>query len=274
MRWVLTYPAGADHVISLPAGKAPLPKNWTRGPEPKRWLPVIGQSPEVSQGTRLAIYGDGYFIRIVDVMAGNYAVLCAVLGDHEFRHHVAREYLIKHPSIHKCIDNIGNFMPAFLEKHSASRKLPFLADLARLEWAFHESFYADEWPLLDGAAFKDVPIEKWTSARISLDPSVRLLALRHDVVNLWRDDGTWSARRLKGIKKTPTRVVVYRRPDAQVRVWTEPEASFALLKAFQTNQTFDAALRAAMKNGLSPARAMKLFSEWTSSGLIRKVAFR
>ena len=274
MRWVLTYPTGVGDVIKLPPGKARLPKNWTRGAEPKRWLPVIGETSTVSQETRLSIYGDGYFLRIVGVMGGNYAVLKEILGDHDFDDHVAREYLVKHPSTHKCIDNIGNFLPAFLEKHPFSKQLPFLADIARLEWAFHESFYADEWPLIDGTAFKDVPLEKWESARISLDPSVRLLDLDYDVLSLWQDDGKWSRRRLDGVKKNPTRIIVYRRPDAQVRVGKELAGDFALLQAFQDKKTFGAALRVALKHGLSPARAMKLFGTWTAIGIIRKVEFR
>jgi hypothetical protein len=234
---------------------------------------VIGRSADVDQATRLSIYGDGYFLRIVDVMAANYEVLCAVAGEHEFRHHLARAYLVKHPSTYKCIDNVGNRMADFLKRYPLTRQLPFLPDLARVEWAFHESFYADEWPLFDPAKFAGVPVERWAGARITLDPSVRLLSLAFPVVPLWRDNGRWARRRLSSIRREPSFVLVYRRPDGQVRVAEETPGAFALLEAFAAGRPLGQALKKAGRKGLAEARALPLFREWTELGIIRRVAF-
>jgi hypothetical protein len=274
MRWVITFPAGPASVIERPRGEAPLPRNWTRGPEPRRCLPVIGSSPEVSQGTRLSIYGDGYFLRLVGVLAANLASLRNAVGARLFDGGVARDYLVRHPSVHKCIDNIGADMPAFLKTHPATRGLRCLPDLAALEWAFHESFYADDMPPMHAAALAAVPIERWSAARVALDPSVRLLDLRYPVVPLWRQDGKWSRRRLLSMRPRRSPVLVYRRPDGQVRVAAETPGAFALLTALAAGRTFGQALRAGSKAGLSPSRVMPLFREWTTLGVIRRVSFR
>lgn len=273
MRWVLTYPSGVGQVIDRPVGRAPLPRNWTRGPEPRRWLSVIGESTEVSQETRLAIYGDGYFLRIVDVMANNLSSVANVVGEHDFKHHLAREYLVKYPSTHKCIDNIGEFMPAFIARHPLGRRYPFLSDLARLDWGFHESFFSDDWPLLDPRTIQNVPESQWPRARIVLDPAVRLIDLRWDLVPLWRADGKWPAGKRKSVKKKAVHVLLFRTSEPHVRVSEESAGSFALLKAFQAGQPFGVALRLAQRKGLQANEASSLFSEWVRTGVIRKVAF-
>lgn len=274
MRWVLTYPAGAGEVVRRPRGKAPLPRHWSRGAEPKRCLPVIGQSPEVSQGERLAIYGDGYFIRIIGVLATHYVCVRNVIGEHEFDHHLMRGYLVKHPSTHKCIDNVGDHFPDYLARRPEAKKFPFLVDLARLEWAYHEAFYADERPPLDRGRLAAVALDQWNGARVTLDPSVKLLDLKFSVVPLWRADGQWTGAKLKRIRREASPVLVYRRSDGQVRVAEETPAAFELLRAFQAGRPFGPALRASIRRGLTPQRVMKLFDEWAGLGVIRRVDFR
>lgn len=273
MRWVLTFPTGVSHVLRTPRGKLPSPRHWTRGPEPTRCLDVIEESSNVSRENRLAIYGDGYFIRIVNVLASNYPSLRNVVGAHEFDHHLARPYLVRFPSTHKCIDNVGSHMAAFLKSHRLTQIKRFLPDLARLEWASHESFYADDWPLLEAATLASIPVSCWSSARVKLDPSVRLLELDYPVVGLWKDNGEWDERRFKRLRRKRTWAVVYRRVDGQVRVMEQTRGAFALLSALHANRSFRHALTAAARSGLSEARTSELFSEWTSAGIIRKVRF-
>jgi hypothetical protein len=274
MRWTLTHPDGAGEVVNNPVGKVRLPKNWTRGKEPARQLAVIGQSPAVNQETRLSIYGDGYFLRIVGVMASNFSCIRAVLGDHDFDDHVAREYLVKYPSVHKCIDNIGDRLPSFLRTHSHSKHFSFLPDLARLEWAFHESFYSDELPLLDPESLRSATSSAWERAKITLDPSVRLLDLKFPVVPLWREDGKWDRKRLRTINARSSPTLVFRNRDMNVRVSELDKGEFSLLKAFKAGKKLGAALRSAARNGMTPATAMGIFQEWTRLGIIRRVDFR
>jgi len=273
MRWVLTRPDGVEDALGSPKS---LPENWSRGSEPRRWLSVIGETPEVSKATRLSIYGDGYFLRIVDVLGSVFESMKEVVGEHEFLHHIGREYLVKHPSTHRCIDNIGSEMADFLkDHHQTTHHHPYLADLARLEWAYHESFFADERPAFDFAALAGQPLGKWARATMDIDPSVRLLDLKWPVDELWRADGKWTRRRLKAMKQSPTKIIVYRRPDALVRVGRLDPAAFTLLSALKAGKTFGEALKtAARRNAAAPGMVMVWFREWSGLGILRGVDFR
>lgn len=272
MRWVLTRPDGVEHALHAPKN---LPKNWTRGPEPRRFLTVIGESTDVSRSERLSIYGEGYFLRIVDCLAAIYDSLKNVIGEHEFSHHVGREYLVKHPSTHRCIDNVGSHFADFLKRHAETKTFPFLPDLARLEWAYHESFYADEKPPFDFSSLENQPLNRWVTAKVEIDPSVRLLALDWPVDDIWRADGKWTRRRLKAVKSQRCPVLIYRRPDALVRVKRLDPAAFALLSALNEGKKFGDALKAALrKSATAPDQVMTWFREWAEAGVIRKVSFR
>src|SRR3954468_5199477 len=72
MRWVLTRPDGVADALRQPRR---LPKHWTRGFEPPRLLGSIGETSRVPKAERLSIYGDGYFLRIIDCLAQNYEAL-------------------------------------------------------------------------------------------------------------------------------------------------------------------------------------------------------
>lgn len=265
MRWVLTRPDGVSAALAAP-GK--LPGGWTRGPEPRRLLSAIGETAAVSRAARLSIYGNGYFLRIIECLGQNYEAARNVLGGERFAA-LARAYLVRHPSTHRCIDNVGAAMDRFLARRPETRAFPFLPDLARLEWAYHEAFYADDRPAFDFAALRDVPLDRWARARVELDPSVRLLDLEWPVERLWRADGAWSRRRVTALKRRPSPLLVYRRPDGVVRVTGIEAAAFGVLSAFKAGRAFGSALKAAP----SPSRVMSWFRQWAAFGVVRGISF-
>jgi hypothetical protein len=50
--------------------------------------------------------------------------------------------------------------------------------MARLEWAYIEAFDAADAPALDPLKLSGIPESAWETARILLDPAVRLLQTR------------------------------------------------------------------------------------------------
>jgi hypothetical protein len=275
MRWVITRPDGQSEPLSMPQGHLSLPKNWTRGAEPRRWLSVIGETADLSKADRLAIYGEGYFLRIVDCLANIFVSVRNIVGEHEFDHHLGRDFLVKHPSVHRCIDNVGKEFADFMKKRPETKDFPFLPDLARLEWAYHETFYADEREDFDFASLKDVPVEKWAAATVDIDGSVHLLTAAYPIEPVWRDDGRWARRRLKAIKAKKSHILIFRRPDAQVRVAPIEPAAHLLLTMLADGRTFGAALQAASrKSAAAPDKVMTWFRTWADLGILRGVRFR
>jgi hypothetical protein len=265
MRWVLTYPNGVEGAIAHTS----LPKFWTRGPEPKRLLKVINETPVLTRIERLSIYGDGYFLRLVECLGGNFESVKNLLGEDLFSQ-VARDYLVRYPSFYKCIDNVGKEFAVFLKNHPALKNFPYADSVAAMDWAFHESFYADDNPPFNFQNIKNKTEKEWEKARLQLDPSVRLLTLTRPVLDLWRDNGKWSKKRLAAIKLKKQQLLVFRRLDKQVRVVEITSQQRAILSSFQKGQKLARAIGTAKAN---PAVVELWFREWIQLGVIQKVNF-
>ena len=256
LRGVLTHPAGVGTALRSSSA----------------YLHVIGQTREVSRERRLSIYGNGYFGRLIDTLGANYSSVKNVTGPDEF-HDLARAYLVKHPSTFKSIDDVGHRMAAFLKRHPLARAFPFLPDLAALEWTAHQAFFADDLPLLDPRRFRSIPPAAWPRAKLMLDPSAAMLKLDWPVDGLWRDDGQWDKRRVRGLKKDPLHVLVFRRTDGEkwVRVSRLTPAQYGLLDRLARKEPLGRALLA-----LSPKHAslpiQEWFEDWVGEGIIKKIA--
>src|SRR5262245_46384928 len=95
-------------------------------------LAVIDPSDRLTPAGRLDIYAGMYVARLTDVLREDFPRVEAILG-HERFHDAVHAYLARHPSAHPSVRHVGRDFPAFVGGHAPD--LPFLADLARLEWA-------------------------------------------------------------------------------------------------------------------------------------------
>ncbi len=135
---------------------------------------------------RLDIYANMYFYRLRDCLAEDFPCVSAVLGGARF-HNLVTDYLLAHPSSTWTLRRLGERLPAFLAGHAAGKGMPFLGDLARLEWARIEAFDApDARPLerADLAAMQEAGV---ASRRLGLVPSARILDLDWSIAPLWRE---------------------------------------------------------------------------------------
>ena len=79
----------------------------------------------------------------------------------------------------------GAGFSAFLAAYAPAAGLPWLADVARLEWAWHESLMAGDAPALDFEALARVPEAAQPGLRFELHPSVRLVRSPWPVLAIW-----------------------------------------------------------------------------------------
>jgi hypothetical protein len=117
-------------------------------------------------------------------LAATYPVVRRLVGDGFFRA-LGLRYGEAHPSRSGDLLLYGDALARFVADDPFAAALPYLADVARLEWACHEALHAADAPPLDPLALARVPPERQDAIRFTLHPSVRLLACEHPVVALW-----------------------------------------------------------------------------------------
>jgi hypothetical protein len=104
---------------------------------------VFAPPPQGDIERRWHIYAAGYLARVVEALENDYPALRRILGSGPFRSLAAR-YVQRFPTRSFDIGRTGERLPEFLEGDALRAELPFLADLARFEWALAEAFVSAE----------------------------------------------------------------------------------------------------------------------------------
>jgi Putative DNA-binding domain len=147
---------------------------------------VFAGDARLPAAERLDIYANMYFFRLLDCLAEDFPRTLAAVGGNRF-HNLVTDYLLRHPSAHPSLRELGRRLPDFIAAHPLGAEFPYLADLARLEWARADLFDAPDATPLSRTDLARLPQERAGEARFTLVPAFTLLRLRHDVVRLWRD---------------------------------------------------------------------------------------
>ncbi len=145
---------------ALVSGEAPIPDG------------ILGNEREPAS-RMFGIYRHAYWARAVESLGTDFPGLKALLGEKDFAA-LAREYMGAHPSVHRSIRWIGSGLTEFAASNAPYGSDPWIADMARLDWALAHAFDAKDEEPARLADLTDVPPEFWASLRIDFHPSVSL----------------------------------------------------------------------------------------------------
>ncbi|MFN3460234.1 MAG: putative DNA-binding domain-containing protein [Oceanibaculum sp.] len=134
---------------------------------------------------RFAIHRNNMKAGLVAVLAARFPVLHRLVG-RDFFARLALAFIECHPPLSPVLLAYGGAMPDFLAGFEPVRALPYLPDVARLEWLLHDGTLAADAAPLDRAALAAVAPEDMASLRFDLHPSLGLLASAFPVVTIWR----------------------------------------------------------------------------------------
>lgn len=133
----------------------------------------------------LDVYRKDYRARLSNALADNFEAVWWVLGDEDF-FNLCWEYIQAHPSMKPDLGEQGIYFSEFLKNHPLSKNIPFLSDLARLEWAFQEAFACEREPAL--SAEEVAGLNDLESRILPFKKSIRLIS------SPWNIHAFWQAR--------------------------------------------------------------------------------
>ncbi len=134
---------------------------------------------------RLAIYRANVAASIARALGAAYPVIRQVVGD-EFFEALARAYLKTHPSTSGDLHDYGAGFADFVAGFEHTQSLPYLPDLARLEWAVHRAYGAADDPPVDPAALAAVPADDQGALRFVLADGTAVVESTYPVLRVWQ----------------------------------------------------------------------------------------
>lgn len=179
---------------------------------------------------RFAVYRNNVHASLVDVLAGRFPVSAKLVGDAFFRA-MARIYVAKTPPDSAVLLRYGGGFADFVAGFPPAAPVPYLADVARLEWAWHGAYHAaDAEPLPQEALAALVP--RAERLALTLHPSLRLVRSNYPLVTIWeraaRDGGDEPVRLPAGGQDA-----LVLRPALEVEVRRLPEGGAVFIQALQ-----------------------------------------
>lgn len=143
------------------------------------WL--LGDATLAQQG--LAAYRGNAAAIAERALGAAYPTLRQLVGEASFEP-LARAFWHRHPPSRGDLAHWGGELPAFIEADPQLADEPYLADMARLEWAVHRIEHAADAPSVpDGLPW--LASEDPSMLVLQFQPGARLLRSRWPVASLW-----------------------------------------------------------------------------------------
>lgn len=194
--------------------------------------------------TRLDIYRNNIASALTRALEGLYPALARLVGA-DFFARLARDYARAHPPAHGRLLEYGFGLPGFVAGYQPAGGYPWLADVGRLELAWHRAYLAAEASPLKASDLAAVPPERMAALELVLHPSCQRLASRYPVSAVWRvaldEDEPETSIEIEGGAEW----ILVVRPGAEVEVRTLTESGFVFLDALAEGRTLGAAYESA-----------------------------
>lgn len=209
----------------------------------------------------IAVYRSNAFGNWAQALANAYPIVRKIVGA-EFFDALASAYARAHPSASGDLNAYGAELALFLERFPHTLDLPYLPDVARMEWLAHLAYFAADTPAFDFArlASAEDPILRFA-------PPCAVLASRWPLGRLWtvhQDD--YPGEVDVDLAAGPDRILVHR-PGWRVQVRSLAPGDYRFLRSVQEGHPLSAALEAACAEdeAFDPSLALV---RWVDAGVL------
>ena len=193
---------------------------------------------------RFAVYRNNVIVSLVDALADTFAVTQDLVGEAFFRA-MARVFAYTNPPTSRLLVFYGETFPDFIERFPPAASLPYLADVARLEFLRLRAYHA-----ADVAPVRSEDIvavladeDKLPDLGLALHPSLAVLDSAAAVVALWAaHQGIGALATL--VPDVPETALIVR-DGLDVEVMSIPRASGVFIAAVKRGATLGDAMAAA-----------------------------
>jgi hypothetical protein len=134
---------------------------------------------------RFGVYRNNVVAGLIDALKDNYGAVCRIVGEEFFRAMAAR-FVIRNPPLSPIMLDYGAGFAGFIEGFEPAATLPYLADVARIERSWVESYHAADADPLSAQDLLAVDPKLLSRIRLSLHPSLRLTQSPYPAITIWR----------------------------------------------------------------------------------------
>lgn len=193
---------------------------------------------------RLQVYRNNHLTALREALRTVYPVTERLVGE-DFFGAATEMYVAANPSHSGNIQDYGGAFPLFLEDYAPAASLPYLADVAALEWRRLQTALAPPHTPMDLKALAEVPAEMLTELHFHHQPAARAIDSRFPILSIWQFCRLPDPQGQLDLDKGSERVLFSRRAhDVEMRLLSPGE--YAFLRVLCRGETFASACHMAL----------------------------
>ncbi|HYD48838.1 MAG TPA: DUF692 family protein [Terriglobales bacterium] len=219
---------------------------------------------------RIHVYAAGYLARLRSALQEAYPALAHLCGRRRFAELVDR-FVAVSPPVTYDLNQCGAGLRDYLGGDPLTAELPFLADLARLEWAIVRAFHADVPASAEGKAAARGSLADWVSSTIDLRSDVAVVSSPWPIVTLWQARETAIEQIDLDLHTGGQSALIYR-DGHEVCCEVIPAAEATALTVLSQQRSLEAVIGEVLRGGGDVATAGAWLGRWLRAGMIAVAA--
>jgi len=216
---------------------------------------------------RLAAYRRGVLGNLCNALSASYPVVGRIVGPAFFRE-AARHYILANPSRSGDLNDYGEEFSVFIGGYPHARELPYLADVARLEWMLQTVRYAADSGPADISVLASTPAARYGDLQFEIDPACARMDSAWPVHVIWRVNQEAYAGNMEVDFLQGSRVLL-RRDKGAVLIDSLSAAEAAFLDALASGMPLAPAAETALQADTGFEFGASL-QQWIATGLLHK----
>jgi hypothetical protein len=209
---------------------------------------------------RMNTYRRNVHASLIGVLENRFPVVARLTGPEFFRA-MARVYLTSNMPQSPVLLDYGGGFPGFIAGFAPAADVPYLADVARLEWLQNETFHAADATPLDAQDLAELRPDTLAQTVFQLHPSMRLMGSRFPILAIWRTNTHDVDVRSIDLTLSGDDLLIVR-PQLDIEMHRLPPGAFVLFSELAAGHTLGAAA------GIAASRSDHLNLQQALAGLI------
>ncbi|MGE3332243.1 MAG: putative DNA-binding domain-containing protein [Rhodospirillaceae bacterium] len=208
---------------------------------------IEGLAPDAAR--RVAIHRATIEVGLNQTLLNAFPVLARIVGAPTFKS-LAAGYINGAPPRHPVLSTYGRGFPAYVAAQPIAASLPYLHDVARLEWARQDAYLAADAPLLDAGALDTTDAETLSTLQLCAHPAVRVISSPFPIHHIWRvNQADVATDDIPAVDMKVAEHVIVTRPAFEVVTRAISLADATLVRAVTGGANLGAAVEAAFALG-------------------------
>lgn len=227
---------------------------------------LLDPAKAAAMGAGFEVYVNNVYSNWTKALSAAYPIACKIVGE-TFFGGLAHAYARAYPSASGDLNEYGGHFADFIAQFPDTQDVPYLPDVARMEWHAHRVHFVAAAPAVDMARLTTVPPEELCDVRLHRSPACVLHSSVWPLARLWEVHQENYRGELDVDFESECGPILIYRPRWRVEVESLASGDYRFLAEAGRGATLGDALEAAA-NADARFDATASLARWVNKGVI------